>query len=162
MNAHDPTVPGHSRPHSRSWGRFAGIVAFYGLLGPLIGAVGVNGLFTLMTIGSEIVKGNFGDIARLLVGGMVVGTIVSLIIAYAVGIVSAVAVGLVVAFRDRREGGVCWRAAVIAALVAWLLTLIATITAVPPAGLAQWAGALLIGHLLAAAVCTWIARRVFR
>lgn len=162
MNAHHPTVPGQSRPHSQSWARFAGISALYGMLGPLVGAVGVNGLFTLMAIGSAMVKGNFGDIGRLLVGGMVVGTIVSLIIAYAFGIVSAAAVGFAVAFRDRRDGGVSWRTALIAALIVWLLTSLAVTTVVPPEGLAQWVGALFVAHLLATAVCTWIARRIFR
>lgn len=161
MNAHHPTVPGQSRPHSQSWARFAGISALYGMLGPLVGAVGVNGLFTLMAIGSAMVKGNFGDIGRLLVGGMVVGTIVSVIIAYAFGIVSAVAVGLAIAFHDRRRGGISWRAALIAALVVWLLTSVAATTAVPPSGLPQWIGALLAAHVLATAACTWIARRIF-
>src|SRR5690606_28354391 len=83
---------------SQSWGRFAGIVAIYALLGPLVGAIGVTGLFTVYAVGVEIAIGNFEDIARRFVGGMVAGTIFSVIIAYAYGIVSAAGVGLVVAF----------------------------------------------------------------
>lgn len=160
MNTDQITLQAPSR--SPSWGRFAGIVALYGLLGPLVGAVGVSGLFTVLAIGGEVAKGDFGDIGRLLVGGMVVGTIVSLIIAYAFGIASALAVGLAVAYRDRRDGGISWRVALMSSLVVWLLTAAASTTVVPPGGRLQWIGALLIAHLLAAAICTWIARRLFR
>ena len=113
-------------------------------------------------MGVEIANGNFGDIARRVVGGMVGGTIFSVIIAYAYGIVSAAGVGLVVAFRDRRKGGISWKASFVAALLFWLLMSLAATAVVPPQGLVQWIGALLAAHVLAAAVCTWIARRIFR
>ena len=161
MNTQNPAVTGHPHPYLQSWGRFAGIVAIHALLGPLIGAVGVNGLFTVYAVGVEIANGNFDDIARLFWGGIVVGTIVSAIIAYAFGIVSASGIGLVVAFRDRRKGGISWRASFIAALAFWLLTSLAATAVVPPQGLVQWIAALLAAHGLAAAVCTWIARRIF-
>lgn len=154
-------VAEHGLPHHPSRKRFAGVVALYVLLGPLMGAVGVNGLFTVYAMGVEIANGNFGDIARLFWGGIVVGTIILAIIAYAFGIVSAAGVGLVVALRDRRKGGVSWRASFIAALAFWLLTSVAATAVVPPQGLVQWIGALLAAHVLAAVVCTWIARRVF-
>lgn len=147
--------------HRRSTGRFVGIVAVFVALGPLAGAVGVNGLFTAYVVGVEIANGKFGDIARLFWGGIVVGTIVSAIVAYAFGIVSAASVGLAVAFRDRRKGGISWRASFIAALAFWLLTSVAATSVVPPQGLVQWIGALLAAHALAAAVCTWVARRIF-
>lgn len=150
-----------SRPQP-SISRFVGIVAIHALLGPLIGAVGVNGLFTVHVVGVEIANGNFGDIARLFLGGIVVGTIVSAIIAYAFGIVSAAGVGLVVALRDRRKGGISWKVSVVAALAFWLLTSLAATAVVPPQGLVQWIGALLAAHVLAAAICTWIARRILR
>ncbi len=90
-----------------------------------------------------------------------VGTIIALVIAYAFGIVSALAVGLAVARRDRRRGENSWHTALAAALVLWLLVSIAAVTVVPPEGRAQWIGLLFIAHLLAGAVGTWIARRVF-
>ena len=155
-------VAAHGRPRLPSWTRFAGIVALYVLLGPLMGAVGVTGLFTVYAVGVEIANGNFVDIARRFVGGMVGGTIFSVIIAYAYGIVSAAGVGLVVAFRDRRKGGISWKASLVAALAFWLLMSLAATAVVPPQGLVQWIGALLAAHVLAAAVCTWIARRIFR
>ena len=162
MNTQSQTVAGRPRPGSQFWGRFAGIVASYALLGPLVGAIGVTGLFTVYAVGVEIAIGNFDDIARRFVGGMLVGTIVSAILAYAYGIVSAAGVGLVVAFRDRRKGGISWRTSLVAALAFWLLMSLAATAVVPPQGLVQWIGALLAAHVLAAAVCTWIARRIFR
>lgn len=160
--SHSDAAAEHGRPHLPSWTRFGGIVALYVLLGPLMGAIGVSGLFTVYAMGVEIANGNFGDIARLFWGGIVVGTIVSAIIAYAFGIVSAAGVGLVVAFRDRRKGGISWRASFIAALALWLMTSLAATAVIPPQELVQWIGALLAAHLLAAAVCTWIARRIFQ
>jgi hypothetical protein len=162
MTTQNPMMAGQLRPRSHSWRRFIGIVAFYGLLGPLLGAIAANGLFTLYTVGVEIAKDNFSDVARLFWGGIVVGTIISVIIAYAFGIVSAVGTGLAVALRDRRKGGISWRTAIISALVMWLLTSVAATTVVPPEGLAQWVGALLVAHLLAASFCTWAACRIFR
>ncbi|MDK8874214.1 hypothetical protein [Paracoccus sp. SSJ] len=162
MNTQSQTVAGRPRPGSQSWGRFAGIVAIYALLGPLVGAIGVTGLFTVYAVGVEIAIGNFDDIARRFVGGMLVGTIVSAILAYAYGIVSAADVGLVVAFRDRRKGGISWRMSLVAALAFWLLMSLAATAVVPPQGLVQWIGALLAAHVLAPAVGTWIARRIFR
>ena len=161
MNTQSQTVAGRPRPGSQSWGRFAGIVAIYALLGPLVGAIGVTGLFTVYAVGVEIAIGNFDDIARRFVGGMLVGTIVSGIIAYAFGIVSAAGVGLVVALRDRRKGGISWKVSFVAALAFWLLTSLAATAVVPPQGLVQWIGALLAAHVLATAACTWIARRIF-
>lgn len=158
-NSDAVTEPG--LPYRPSWKRFAGIIALYVLLGPLMGAVGANALFTVYAMGVEIANGNFGDIARLFWGGIVVGTMISAIIAYAFGIVSAAGVGLVVAFHDRRKDGISWRASSIAALAFWLLTSLAATAVVPPQGLLQWIGALLTAHVLAAAVCTWIARWVF-
>ncbi len=155
--ATDPT-----RPRGRSWGRFAGIVALYAVFGPLMGALGVNALLAVLAAATEVSRGNFDDIARLLIGGMVVGTIISAIIAYVFGMVSAAGVGLMVAIRDRREGRITWRAALIAALAFWGLMSLAALLIVPPQGLAQWIGALLAAHLLATVVCTWIARRIFR
>lgn len=153
----------HGRPHLPSWTRFAGIVALYVLLGPLMGAVGVNAVFAVYAVGVEIADGSFDDITRLFWGGIVMGTMLFAIGAYAFGSVSAVAVGLAVALRDRRIFGVSWRRAFISAFVMWLLmSAIAILTVVPPEGQVQWIGSLLIAHLFAATICTWIARRVFR
>lgn len=161
MKTQSQTVVGRPRPGSQSWGRFAGIVAIYALLGPFLGAFAVSGFLTVHAVGIEIANGNFDDIARLFWGGIVVGTIVSAIIAYAFGIVSAAGVGFVAAFRDQRKGGISWRASFVAALVFWLLTSLAATAVVPPQGLVQWIGALLAAHVLAAAGCTWIARQIF-
>ncbi len=147
--------------HSRSRWRFAGAVAVYGLLGPLVGAIGVTGLSTILAVGAAVAQGEFGDIARLLWGGLVVGTIVTAIIAYSVGIASAVGVGVAVASRDWRSGGISWRVALVSAVIFWLLTSVAIGTAVPAAELTQWVAALFVAHLLAVAACTWLARRLF-
>ncbi|WP_157970219.1 hypothetical protein [Pelagibacterium sediminicola] len=155
-------VAAHGRPHLPTWRRFAGIVALYVLLGPLMGAVGVNGIFTVYAVSTGIVSGSSGDIARLFWGGMVVGTMVFAIGAYAFGSVSALAVGLAVALGDRRLFGVSWRRALRSAFVMWLLSVIVVLTVVPPEGQVQWIGGLLVAHLFAAAACTWIARRIFR
>lgn len=160
--SHTDVATDLTRPRARSWARFAGIVVLYAVVGPLMGALGLNALLAVLAVAAEISRGNFDDIARLLVGGMVVGTIISAIIAYAFGMVSAAGVGLMVAIRDRRRGGISWRTALIAALVFWALMSLAGAVVVPPQGLAQWIGALLAAHLLATAACTWIARRIFR
>lgn len=109
----------------------------------------------------EILNGNFGDLARLFWGGIVLGTIISSLIAYAIGIVPALGVGLAVALRDRRGGGISARTSFVAALAFWLLTSLAATAIVPPQGLAQWIGALLVAHGLSATLCTAIARRSF-
>lgn len=162
MNISRPTIAGRSRPKSQSWGRFVGIVVLFGLLGPLVGAIAVNGIFTLYAVGVEFAKGTFDDIARLFWGGMVVGTIFSIIIAYALGTVSALAVGVTTAICSRRKSEISWRTVFVAAFVFWLLTSLAATTVVPPEGLVQWVSALFIAHMAAVAICTWIARRIFR
>ncbi|AWB33275.1 hypothetical protein [Orrella marina] len=146
-----------------SWGRFAGIMAIFVLLGPIAGALGVNILFALMATGQEIATQGFNlsEILRLLVGGVVIGTIVSAIMAYSFGIFSAVGVGLTVALGDRRNLGVSWKLGLIAALLFWILLSGVASTFVPEQGLRAWVGALLIGHVLAALVCIGLARRIF-
>ena len=146
---------------SRNWSRFVAIVALYGLLGPLVGALGVNALFTLLAIGGEVAQGRFGDLVRLLVGGLVVGMIYSTIVAYALGSASAVAVGLAVAIGDRSQGRISWMIALGSALVLWLVATALTLF-VADEGRVQWIGAMLVAHLLAAAICTWMAARIFR
>jgi len=162
MNMPNPTMAGQPRPRSQSWGRPIGIVASYALLGPFLGAFSVNGLFAVYAVGVEIARGDFSDIARLFWGGIVMGTALFAIGAYAFGSISAVAVGLAVAFRDRRKGGISWRTALVVALIVWLLMSIAVTAVVPPEGLVRWVGALLVAHVLATVVCTWIVRRIFR
>jgi len=161
MITQQPLTADRPEAQSPSWGRFAGIVALYALVGPFIGALGVNILFTIMAIAGEVARGNFDDLGRLLVGGMVIGMIFSTILAYALGSVSAIAVGLAVAVGDRREGAISLRRALVAAFVFWLATT-AIIVFAPPDGRVQWISAMLVAHLFAAAVCTWVARRIFR
>lgn len=141
--------------------RFLGIVAIYAIPGPLIGAFGVNVLFTAYALGIEVPSGDTAALARLFWGGLVVGTMIASIIAYAFGVVSALGVGLAVAIGDRRRGAISGETALMAALVLWLLTALAVLLMVPAETQLVWAGMLLVGHLLAATLCTWIARRLF-
>lgn len=150
------------RDTSPSWGRFCAILFIYAALGPLFGAIGVTAAFTAMAVGVEMWDGNFERIGRLLLGGMVIGTIVSVIAAYVLGIFSATCVGIAVAIRDRRRGGVSWRVALVSALILSLLTAMVALSAVPAEGLLQWIGVLFVAHLVAATICTWIARWIFR
>lgn len=146
-----------------SWRRFAGIMAIFVLLGPVAGALGVNILFALMAVGQEIMTQGFNlsEVLRLLIGGIVVGTIVSAIVAYSFGIFSAVGVGLTVALGDRRNLGVSWKLGLIAAILFWVLLSGVASTFVPAQGLQAWIAALLIGHVLAALVCIGLARKIF-
>lgn len=117
---------------------------------------------TLYSVGATIANGDVDDVPRLFWGGIVVGTIISTIIAYAFGLFSAIGVGLFNAIRDRHQGGNSLRSSLFAAFAFWLLTSVAAIAVVPPQGLVQWFGALLAGHVLAAAVCALFARWIFR
>lgn len=155
-------ISANAQVASPSWRRFGAIVLFYAALGPFFGAIGVTAVFTAMAISVEVWHGNFGRIGQMLLAGMVIGTIVSVIAAYVLGIFSATCVGFAVAIRDRRRGGISWWAALISALLLWLLTAMLAFSAVPPEGSLQWIGALFVAHLLAATICTWIARRIFR
>lgn len=150
----------HVPAQAPSWRRFAGILALYALPGPFVGALAVSGLLTALAVVNESGSGNAGDIWRTVMGGMVILTLISLGIAYALGLVSALGVGLAVALSDRRRRGISWRVALIAALGFWLLVSGASLMVVPREGGLTWLAALLMAHLLAAAFCTWLARRV--
>lgn len=76
------------------------------------------------------------------------------------GAVSSVAVGLVVALRDRRHGRISWRAALIGALVVWLVMAAFAALVIPPDGFLLWLVGLLVAHVVAAVLCTAIARLV--
>lgn len=148
-------------PASPSWGRFAGIVLLFMLLGPLVGAVGVNIVLSLMASVNEAVHGNYSDIAKVLAGGIVIGSIVSAFIAYSFGIVSAAGVGIAAAIGDRRKRGVSWTIVLVSATVFWLVMAVLATTVVPPEGVVQWVAGLLVAHLLAAVICGALARRLF-
>lgn len=148
-------------PRAGSWWRAAGVVALFALLGPLFGALGVNLFLSVLASAIEAAHGNHGDIGRLLVGGMVIGTIVALPIAYSVGLAPAAGVGLAVAFGDRRRRGISWRIALASAVLFWLAMAALAVAVIPPAGLPTWLAALLVAHILAVVPCTAMARRLF-
>lgn len=141
--------------------RLAGIVSLYALLGPLVGALAVNGVATLAFVGIALAEGEPGDIARRFWGGLVVGSLLSTILAYAAGILSAMGVGLAVAVSARRGGLISWRIALVAALVCCVLTIMATAPQFAPRDMGRWIVALIAGHGIAMAVCTGLARRLF-
>jgi len=141
--------------------RFMGIAILFALLGPVAGALGVNILLSVLAAAIEIARGNMGDVNRLLGGGIIIGTIISLPIAYSFGLVSAVGVGLAVATANQRGHGISWQVAFVWAGVFWLLMAALAMIIVPPGGLKVWLAGLLVAHLLAAALCTLLARRLF-
>lgn len=148
-------------PAADSWGRTVGIVAVFALAGPFLGAVGVNAAVTAVGLAGALGAADAGELGRIVIGGMVVGTIVALLIAYAFGILPALAVGAVVALADRRGRGISPRIALGAAIaVGAIVSALAWIT-VPVEGRAQWISALVAAHLLAALGCSLIARRLF-
>jgi hypothetical protein len=118
-------------------------------------------LVVAAAVGSEIARGEYGEIPRLIVGGFVIGLRISLIIAYVMGAASALVVGVAVALADRRQRGISLRVALVTALVSWALAAALATTFIPGDALAAWIALLLLAHLLAAVVCTWIARAIF-
>ena len=150
--------PGQDRRHHRSWKRFAGIVALFALMGPLIGAIipfflSLGELPDLMQIGSATKA--FGFILAFAV-----------VIAYALGAPQALLTGLVTAFWYRRTGAISLWGASLCALAALGLRL--GIVGLPHFGGREplsldtvdylW---LVLGHLMAALACAWLARRLF-
>jgi len=133
---------------ARSWARFAVIIAIYGLLGPFMGAVGINAFLVAAAVGSEIARGEYGEIPRLIFGGFAIGVMISLIIAYAMGAASALVVGVAVAIADRRQRGISLRVALVTALVSWSLAAALATTFIPGDALAAWIALLLLAHLL--------------
>ena len=144
--------------HRRSWTRFAGIVALFALLGPLIGAIipvmlGFGEVPDLMRIGSAFKA--FGFILAF-----------GLVIAYAFGALQGLVTGLVMGFWYRRTGAIPYWGAALCALAALGLRL--GIVGLPhfggrePLSLDEndypW---LVLGHLMAVLACAWLARRLF-
>jgi len=154
------TTASTMKSHAKRW-RLLALVALFGLLGPLAGAVGVNAFLTLLAVIAELARGEFGDLPRLVVGGMVVGTIYSAIIAYTVGLPSALGVGLFVAWKSQRSGEVALRTALVASLGFWIGCTLVALLIVPPEGRMAWIGAIFVAHLSAAFACGWLARKFF-
>lgn len=148
------------KPPSKQW-RFIALVVLFMLFGPLVGAVGVNAFLTLLAVIGELTRGEFGDLPRLIVGGMVVGTIYSVIIAYTIGLPSALGVGLIVAWKSRRSGEVSLRTALVASLGFWAGCALVALLIVLPDGRMDWIGAILVAHLSAAFACGWLAKKFF-
>lgn len=91
-------IPGPDQWHQPSWKRFAGIVALFALMGPLIGAIipimlSFGELPELMQIGSPLKA--FGFIFAF-----------GVIIAYVLGAPQALVTGLVMGFWYRRTGAI--------------------------------------------------------
>lgn len=148
-------------PATPSWGRSAGIVLLFILLGPFAGALGFNIVLSLMAAANEAAHGNYDKLARTLIGGTVIGTIVSTIIAYGFGIFSAAGVGIASAIGDRRKIGISWTIVLASALACWVVMAIFATAVIPAAGIVQWTAGLLVAHLLAAIACGALARRAF-
>jgi hypothetical protein len=144
------------------WGRIAGIAALYALLGPLVGAIAAVGLLVLIDVVTVLGAGQ-GDAAGAVHGrGFLLLLAAGLPVAYGVGLPSSVAVGVIVALRDRREGAISRRAALAAALALWVvMSALAALVISTRGGLLTWLGMLLAAHVLAAMVCTRVARRLF-
>jgi hypothetical protein len=153
----DPSASNRSVPLARS----VLIVGLFVLSGPLLGGIGVAALATILAAASDVLRGDFGALPRQIVGGMIAGSIFSVILGYAVGSLSALGVGIVVALRDRRTRGVSLRAAVLAALGFWVMSATVVVLAAPQEGRLVWIGALLAAHLIAGLACGWIARKIF-
>lgn len=137
------------------------IVALFLVLGPFVGAVGLNAFLTLLAVIGELIRGELDNLAKLIVGGMVVGMIYSTLIAYVVGLPSALGVGAFVAWKDQRAGEISFRVAIIASLGFCVLSGLCALLVVAPDGRLPWIGALFVAHLSAALVCAWLAKKCF-
>ncbi|AUX68726.1 hypothetical protein CHX26_03675 [Porphyrobacter sp. HT-58-2] len=157
MTAHDD--PSATKAGA-SIARSLGIVALFGLAGPVVGGVTVAILSTLLAVFSDLASGDPGAVPKQVVGGLIAGSIFAVILGYAIGTVPALGVGIVVAWRDRRARGVSVRTAVLAGLGFWIASAIIVVISVPVEGRLVWIAALLAAHLAGAAGCGWLARRL--
>ena len=159
VGMHPANQPTH-RDARAGLGRSLAIVAVFGFAGPLVGALGVTLLLTLIALAGDIAQGDFASVPRRIVGGMIAGSIVAIILGYMLGTASAIAAGIIVAWRDRRAHGVSLRAAVLASLGLWLASVLFVLLVVPDEGRLAWIGALLAAHLFAGLACGWLARKL--
>ena len=150
--------PPDTRP---GWGRFAGIAALYALLGPLVGAIGAVGLLVLIASVTGLAAGRPGPSGEAVWSGFLITLVAGLPMAYSFGLVSSSAVGVAVALRDRRRGGISWRMALGAAAVLWIFMSALATLVISGDSFLTWLVTLLAAHVLAAMVCTWVARRLF-
>ncbi|KPQ06512.1 MAG: Mpv17 / PMP22 family [Rhodobacteraceae bacterium HLUCCA12] len=144
-----------------TWQRTAAVWILFVALGPFFGALSVNILLSVMAAMTAAAGEDYGAMGRLLAGGIVIGTIVSLPIAYGLGLASAAGVGAVAAIADRRKGTVPWPATLFSALIFWLAVSALAMAIVPPEGWPIWAAALLAAHLLGTTICVLLARGMF-
>ncbi|MFB9151275.1 hypothetical protein [Roseovarius ramblicola] len=158
---HDDPATSAPPPSRQGWRRFAGLVALYAVLGPLLGAVCVVLLFVALSVITEVAQGRFEAIGALLGRGLLLTLVAGLPIAYSFGAVSSVAVGLIVALSDRRDGGISWRVALGGAVVSWGVAAVLAALVVPPDGFLVWLAGLFAAHVVAAWLCTWLAHLVF-
>lgn len=153
-------TPAPDTPPRQTWGRFAGILALFALVGPFLGAVGAVLMFVAMAVVTDLMQGRLDNLAGLMGRGLLTTLVAGLPIAYSFGAVSSVAVGLVVALRDRWRGGITWRAGLGSAVAMWALMAGLAALVIPADGFLLWLAGLFVAHVVAAGLCTWLARRI--
>lgn len=148
------------RRHRRCWRRFAGIVALFAVLGPLVGIV----------IVAPLGLGDLLEFVRFMPSGSLKGLIfvvvVGIYMAFACGWLQGILVGLAMALWYRRTGTVPLVLAALCGLVALAVPL--------GLGLPDFGGKdplrvetpaeyafVIAAHLLAAIACAALARRLF-
>lgn len=156
----DDTIASATPPPRQGWRRFAAILGLFIVLGPLLGAVGVVLVFVAMAVLTEVMQGRADavPVPVVLGRGFLITLLAGLPIAYTFGAVSSVAVGLVVALRDRWHCNISWRAALVAGGIVWLVMAAFAALVIPPDGILTWLVGLLVAHVVAAVLCTLLAR----
>jgi hypothetical protein len=91
---------------------------------------------------------------------MLVGTIVSLPIAYSFGLPAAVSCGIVAALTVRRSGSIRIGPVLTTAAISLVAVLVVLALMVELSALAAWAASLFLGHVLGVAICVSIGRRL--
>jgi hypothetical protein len=147
------------RRHISAW-HSAGIVLLFAIVGPLVGAIGVNLVLSGIAAASALAAGNLAEVPKLLIGGMLVGTIVSLPIAYSFGLPAAVSCGIVAALTVRRSGSIRIGPVLTTAAISLVAVLVVLALMVELSALAAWAASLFLGHVLGVAICVSIGRRL--
>ncbi|WP_373490602.1 hypothetical protein [Parasphingorhabdus sp.] len=144
----------------KSIGRFLGISALFTLLGPPIGELVVSICLGFLAATPQLGARDWMEAINAFLTVTFFGAIFGLPIAYFVGSLPATGVGLAVALWERHKGLISWRVTLSATLVSWLFF------AIRAGGLIEtddgtrvWQISLLLGHLAAAGVCWWSARR---
>lgn len=147
------------RRHISAW-HSAGIVLLFAIVGPLLGAIGVNLVLSGFAAASALAAGNLAEVPKLLIGGMLVGTTVSLPIAYTFGLPAALSSGIVAALTVRRSESIRVGPVLATATAFFVAVLVVLALMVERHALGAWAASLLLGHVLGVAICVRIGRRL--